>query len=1726
MAAIVMAGAEVLSEVGVPQLPVLTQFLDCLPGKVSAIIVDSDVETRQLGKMSPLPPDMPVDLLPGEAKDDGFDEMARRLSWEERREQTPLKQGMFPESQLSLQDAGMYRGHRLMALQLFPVQVDAATGMARIIKRARVRVTMPHGLNSDAARMPDRPNETQLVRDMLGPLASTALPSRMTEAFEGRGAPDRPQLDDPPIGGRWKLAVNLEGIVRVGHEQLVLAGVPVDAITTFDTHIYHRGQEVPIYFEGEGDGHFDVVDHIDFYGLPNRQTFQHLNPVMYADPWTDDNIYWLSWGDGQPGMRLGQQITQWHPDWPTTDIKTITQVRGKLHLERDLKHDRLAQSAYQYQSQYEVYGPLGVHEDHWFYGNKIDGLTTRDFSVTIPFPNTRSFNTVKVRAALQGFSYAAGGGNEGYHRATVYLNGITAPGLTVGKVSLNDNNIPWRNQSPIIIETTSETEGITTDQLVDGTNIFSVTLPGDGLSGANDKIYVNWFEVEYDREMRASKGGIGFDLSSIVRIDTTIGDTLSIDLRGFSSPSIEIWDRIGNVRLTGYDVRYVTPADESPSWAARFRLIVDRDYNFFAFDTRPPTAPVAIAAEVSTRDLRAEAGAEYLLIYHDSFELDNTALAALARLDSMRQASFSFSTMMIPVHEIYEQFNGGIINPYAIRDFLQYAYDHWEVRPTHVCLVGDGVMDIKGYHGTGNMIPSLYVQTMGYAIGICASDMFFGCVSGPPWDIVPDLAVGRISARTGLELQTYVDKVLHYETVSDYNSFFHGNMLFVADKRDVQFNFVRNFSEPAIREIPNDIIVSRVYLDSLASGVGPNTLRDAFRSGALVVNYNGHGGGGVWSNANLMTVSGVRQLRNRRGFPFITNFTCFVGAYDDRDQTAVLGEAFMFSRNNDGDLVGGIGVYSSSGVGWANAGAAMQRVLFDFISVPPAKTLGEIVNLNKIRFWALSTVLQPRLTLGVQQAVPYSQTVMMNLLGDPGVKLRLPFGPLTAVSADTAIVGTRDTLNIVCTLPWTPGASPSDLYLLPFNGDEIRRTVFYDTTDGDSSVILQFLSSRVPMIDPLTVEPIPVVNQTDTFQLVINERFRTPYGRVIVYATDRTFRRDALSSLPIYWDSLLVDVQVLSVTTLPVEYILNDSAFQIQARIMHLNGIERARMRGVFRPAQGPVVLDTLELVQLESGLWQSDWLGPYHTLGATYQVTFQVLPFGEDWVTTSAHQLPLEQYTDLYPDTIRGFTPGMYATDRPNVLLPVAHGRIGRNRAIPEFTLQIHGVSDSTAPGDTTVFVVDSFTTDATIAIPDIVSLLSEALLPVTLKPRPYQFTLRIDPYNEIVELNEANNTFVLNVDMPRMYSASSAFGSYYLRPFQLNAYHRHWQGTDSLWLRLAPGSLPMESAAIVYSGPDTITATERARLREQGLTSPLVTRPIRVFHVQRGDSGEALTPTAEVEVWMNISNVTSALIAQLGIYHRRSESANWQRIENIQFDTLSVIPNPTRYTGRLRGTARGLGHFVLLRDSADGTGPAVEITVDGMSFTSGSILPRRPLIYANLTDVNGVDRGPGRFYLILDNDTIPESEISWSDTLFSGGNMSALIRPQLEPGHHILRVHATDNVGDASEIQEEFEVRGEFGIEWAINYPNPFQKTTSISYLLTDVTDQFVEVRIYTVSGRKIKTLRESDQTVVSYRSILWDGTDETGEEVANGVYFARLKAKQGDHEVEKTIKMAKIR
>jgi len=81
------------------------------------------------------------------------------------------------------------------------------------------------------------------------------------------------------------------------------------------------------------------------------------------------------------------------------------------------------------------------------------------------------------------------------------------------------------------------------------------------------------------------------------------------------------------------------------------------------------------------------------------------------------------------------------------------------------------------------------------------------------------------------------------------------------------------------------------------------------------------------------------------------------------------------------------------------------------------------------------------------------------------------------------------------------------------------------------------------------------------------------------------------------------------------------------------------------------------------------------------------------------------------------------------------------------------------------------------------------------------------------------------------------------------------------------------------------------------------------------------------------------------------------------------------------------------------------------------------------------------------------------------------------------------------------------EFSIDQ--NYPNPFNPTTTIKYSIPEVS--FVNIKIYDMLGREVKTLVSSQQKAGSY-DIRWNGENNYGSKVASGTYIYRVTA--GDY------------
>ena len=72
--------------------------------------------------------------------------------------------------------------------------------------------------------------------------------------------------------------------------------------------------------------------------------------------------------------------------------------------------------------------------------------------------------------------------------------------------------------------------------------------------------------------------------------------------------------------------------------------------------------------------------------------------------------------------------------------------------------------------------------------------------------------------------------------------------------------------------------------------------------------------------------------------------------------------------------------------------------------------------------------------------------------------------------------------------------------------------------------------------------------------------------------------------------------------------------------------------------------------------------------------------------------------------------------------------------------------------------------------------------------------------------------------------------------------------------------------------------------------------------------------------------------------------------------------------------------------------------------------------------------------------------------------------------------------------------------------NYPNPFNPTTTIKYELP--TDAFVNIKIYDLTGRLVKTLINRKQSA-GYKEVNWSGIDNSGKLATAGLYLCSFEA-----------------
>jgi hypothetical protein len=177
-------------------------------------------------------------------------------------------------------------------------------------------------------------------------------------------------------------------------------------------------------------------------------------------------------------------------------------------------------------------------------------------------------------------------------------------------------------------------------------------------------------------------------------------------------------------------------------------------------------------------------------------------------------------------------------------------------------------------------------------------------------------------------------------------------------------------------------------------------------------------------------------------------------------------------------------------------------------------------------------------------------------------------------------------------------------------------------------------------------------------------------------------------------------------------------------------------------------------------------------------------------------------------------------------------------------------------------------------------------------------------------------------------------------------------------------------------------------------------------------------------------------------------------------------------------------------------------------------------PLLIADLADVHGINTsGSGvghRLEAWLDGNpqSIDLSDYYQSATnRFDSGTVQYRFGPLAE-GSHKLRMRAWDTYNNSSATETAFDVVTGVGLRLSnvFNFPNPFSSSTVFTFEHNQIAVVDAEVKIYTVAGRLIQSLKKtgiSDHFV----QIPWDGRDRDGDIIANGVYLYKVVARTED-------------
>ncbi len=902
---------------------------------------------------------------------------------------------------VSFGDFGFVRDFPSQTILIKPVQFFPQENKIRLYKSIRVKISFAPSTSIS------KKSDDLFVKDFLLNYEVAKFWSRESKSLKKITA-------NPSVltTGKWiRFEAPTEGMYKITRSMLSSFGIDATTVDPRTIKIYNNGGatlpenpdagrmvdlvENAIYAYGEQDGKFDDGDYLLFYGRGTDFWFfdQSSNKVVRSyNPYSKQNYYWITSG-GNTGKRISSQ-----PSLQSANKIIQTTTQAYLFYEDDKVN----------------IGKTGRH----FVGDEFtESIKSRSYSLKLDGMLPNSIINYKIQYVNSSLSNVP---------FKIEENGTT----------LLSKNLPGHEKYSY--GTLDASSFSFTSTLPENRSLlkFTYSPPDFGSTG-----YLNYYEISYNRDLK-------YSAEKLIFYSNSISGITEYQLSNFSSSNIRVFDisdfaevkEISNpILLSGGEFRF--QANETSTKISKYLACVDGDI-------KTPANPV----EMKNQNLRGTDGkSKFIIITAKDFKDQANRLKNYRENES----KVKISTTVIDVDDIFNEFSCGMKEPSAIRDFLRYAYDNWSVKPEYVLLLGDGDYDYKNIEGgNGNFVIPFETNEFLDEIYSYASDDYYADIIGN--DTKPDLAIGRLPVRSASSANSFIDKIIDYETNSERGPW-RNLITLVADDAKTSDGDEPNMHTPqsetlANSYIPNSFDLKKIYLaayPTVITGLGRRkpevnqAIIDAINEGTVLLNFVGHGSPELWTHEQVFVQSvTIPQLKNKDYF-FLTAATCDFGYYDKTGGQSSA-EDLVLKENS-----GAIGSLSSVRPVYSDQNAALNNSFYTNMLKSKRDTLNLPIPIGKAYFLTKTIYNDPN-------------SLKFHLFGDPTMRLQLPQENASVDSINHASTSTVPQIKALGKVNLTGAVRNKDNSVKSdFNGEGIltifdsQRFVTYDDFGPDFRVVQQ-----------------------------------------------------------------------------------------------------------------------------------------------------------------------------------------------------------------------------------------------------------------------------------------------------------------------------------------------------------------------------------------------------------------------------------------------------------------------------------------------------------------------------------------------------------------------------------------------------------------------------------------------------------------------------------------------